>query len=220
MDTGDNQRTGDDQIRVEMALDLICVHSYIGYNRLARTLARYRAGGGRVAVVFRPFELAPGAPTDGAPLLEVLARSFGDSVVRQLGHMVTEAAKDGIDLRYDRAIATGTFEAHRLVALASRQERGEVMVERLFRAHFTDGLNIGDPAILSGLAAELGVTVDGSGAEQVKADLIQVRRLGVTGVPVFWFAGRPALRGEQPEELLFAALEEARRRAVTTGPDR
>lgn len=47
-------------------------------------------------------------------------------------------------------LASGTFEAHRLILMAGRQGLAEPMTERLFRAHFTDGLHIGDPQVLAG----------------------------------------------------------------------
>lgn len=197
---------GDAKVQVDMVLDLICVHSYIGYARLARAAERFRAGGGEVEIRFAPFELAPGVPTEGMPLIEALTQSFGEKTVQQLGYLVTEAVKDGLELHYDRAIATGTFGAHRLVAQAAHQGRGEAMVERLFRAHFTDGLNIGDAGTLARLAAEVGVTPDDSGTEEVRAALRLVREAGITSVPLFRIEGAPPMFGEQPEEVLFAAL--------------
>ncbi|WP_405101554.1 DsbA family protein [Micromonospora sp. NBC_01412] len=202
---------GDAKVRVDMVLDLICVHSYIGYNRLARAAERFRASGGEVEVRFAPFELAPGAPTEGMPLIEALTRRFGEMTVRQLGHLVTEAAKDGLALHYDRAIATGTFGAHLLVVQAAHQGRGEAMVERLFRAHFTDGLNIGDAGTLARLAAEVGVTAGDSGTEEVRGALRLVREAGITGVPVLRIEGAPPMLGEQTEEVLFAAMTDASR---------
>ncbi|RGC65114.1 Deazaflavin-dependent nitroreductase [Micromonospora sp. MW-13] len=201
---------GDAKVQVDMVLDLICVHSYIGYTRLARAAERFRSEGGEVEIRFAPFELAPGAPTEGMPLIEALTQTFGEKTVQQLGYLVTEAAKDGLELHYDRAIATGTFGAHRLVAQAAHQGRGEAMVERLFRAHFTDGLNIGDAGTLARLAAEVGVTADDSGTEEVRAALRFVREAGVTSVPLFRIEGAPML-GEQPEEVLFAAMTAASR---------
>lgn len=198
---------GDGKVRVDMVLDLICVHSYIGYTRLARALARWRAEGRTAEIRFAPFELAPGAPTTGAPLLQAIEQTFGAEAARNIGHMAVAATQDGLDLHYERAIATGTFDAHRLVARAARQELAEPMVERLFRAHFTDGLNIGDPATLRELAAKVGVTADDTGTdEEVRLGLEMVRQAGVRSVPVFRFSDGPALSGEQSEEVFLAAL--------------
>ncbi|MFF7475512.1 DsbA family protein [Streptomyces sp. NPDC008092] len=213
-------------VRVRIALDVICVHSYLGYTRFTRAADRLRAEGHRVQVEFLPFELAPGAGTEGQPLLPVLERVFGPQAVRQTLRFAEQLAAEGLDLHYERAVATGTFEAHRLIARAARQGRAEQMVERLFRAHFTDGLHIGDRATLARLAEEVGVTTDDSGpgpaapasetaaetaaeTERLQAELDRVRGLGVSGVPVFFIDGVRPLTGSQPEAALLAALREA-----------
>ncbi|GAA0930700.1 DsbA family oxidoreductase [Nonomuraea longicatena] len=199
-------------VRVEIVLDVICSHSYLGYTRFARAAARARSEGAEVLVSFLPFELAPGASTEGWPLLAVLERSFGPDAVAATAHLAESAALEGVVLDYGSAIATGTFEAHRLIAAAARQGRAEQVVERLFRAHFTDGLHIGDPATLAELAAEAGVTSGGYPPEVLRAELQRVRGLGVTGVPVFRVGGLPPLTGSQSENALYAALTQARER--------
>ncbi|MFE0547782.1 DsbA family protein [Streptomyces sp. NPDC058891] len=206
-------------VHVRIALDVICVHSYLGYTRFIRAADRLRAEGRQVRVEFLPFELAPGAGTEGEPLLPVLERVFGAEAVRQTLRHAEQLAAEGLELHYERAVATSTFEAHRLIARAARQGRAEQLVERLFRAHFTDGLHIGDATTLARLAEEVGVMEDDGSVpvdmtaetERLRAELDRVRRLGVTGVPVFSIDGVRPLHGSQPEAALFAALREAAR---------
>ncbi len=222
----EEQPTRSRTVRVRIALDVICVHSFLGYTRFTRAADQLRAEGHRLEVEFLPFELAPGAGTEGEPLLPVLERMFGPQTVRQSLLFAEQVAAEGLELHYERAVATGTFEAHRLIARAARQGRAEQMVERLFRAHFTDGLHIGDGATLDQLAGEVGVTADdfGSGAagtgpdttaetERLRTELDRVRRLGVGGVPVFFIDGVQPLTGSLSQAALLAALREAARLA-------
>ncbi|MET7989206.1 MULTISPECIES: DsbA family protein [unclassified Streptomyces] len=230
----EQQRTRSTTVRVRIALDVICVHSYLGYTRFTRAAERLRADGHRIQVEFLPFELAPGAGTEGEPLLPVLERVFGPQAVRGTLQFAGQVAAEGLELHYERAVATGTFEAHRLIARAARQGRAEAMVERLFRAHFTDGLHIGDPATLARLAGEAGVTTGDSGpgtadtapgiaaetieattgeTERLHTELDRVRGLGVTGVPVFFIDGVQPLTGSHSEAELLSALREAARSA-------
>ncbi|MFF3450282.1 DsbA family protein [Streptomyces sp. NPDC002667] len=220
----EQQPTSGATVGVRIALDVICVHSYLGYTRFTRAADRLRAEGHRIQVEFLPFELAPGAGTEGAPLLPVLERTFGPQAVRQTLQFAGQVAAEGLELHYERAVATGTFEAHRLIARAARQGRAEAMVERLFRAHFTDGLHIGDSGTLARLAAEAGVTADdpetagpvpesAAETERLRTELDRVRGLGITGVPVFLIDGVPRLTGSQPEAVLLSALREAVRSA-------
>lgn len=203
--------------KVQLVMDVICVHSYLGYTRFTRAADRLRAEGLPVAVEFLPFELAPGAPADGQPLLKVLEQTFGPQAAADVLTFAESAALDGVRLEYGKAIATGTFDAHLLIADAARQGKAELMAERLFRAHFTDGLHIGDPATLARLAAEIGISTGHVPAAELRARLEGVRRLGITGVPVFLIDNLPPLAGSASETTLLAAL---RRAATMKGESR
>jgi predicted DsbA family dithiol-disulfide isomerase len=192
---------------MQFVFDVICSASYQGYVRFLRAASQFRAEGGEVKVTFRPFELAPGATTEGEPLLEALAKRFGQEAIEHARSNAEAVAREGIELNYDKAIATGTFEAHRLIRQAAVQGRGEEMVERLFRAHFTDGLHVGDADTLAKLAVEVGVDWDAdAGAEELQAELTGVRRAGVRGVPVFIFDGGPTWVGAQAEDAYLSEL--------------
>lgn len=202
-----------------MVLDVICVHSYIGYTRLRRAADRLRAGGEQVELTFRPYQIAPAAPDVPQPLPSVLEGIFGAEAESYMARFTRQAAQEGLELRLDRAVVGNSFGAHLLIARAAAQGRAEVMVERLFRAYFTDGLHIGDPAVLRELADECGVETahgdasipDGflrgaeAAAEDLREEMGRLRRHGVVGVPLFR-AGDRVLCGRQPERALREAL--------------
>ncbi|MGW3562984.1 DsbA family oxidoreductase [Streptomyces sp. NPDC000941] len=195
--------------RVEIALDLACVRCYLGFTRLTR------AAGGEAELTIRPFQAEPDAPSAaGEPLFEVWRRTQGEAFVRQVTSDTSFGVADGLELHFERALFTNTFDAHRLVARASAQGLGERMAERLFRAYFTDGLLISDRTTLARLAAETGVgpaaTDAGDAAETaaLRAELDRVRALGVQvdAVPYVAFEDGTVLEGAQPEEAYRAAL--------------
>ncbi|GHF64529.1 disulfide isomerase [Streptomyces mashuensis] len=198
--------------RVDIVLDIICAHSYIGYARFLRAVRRFRDAGGDVDVHLHPFRLDPDAPAAGEPLLQALERKFGSGVFDETARVAAHAAHDGLVLDYANAVHTDTFEAHRHIALAAGQGLAEQVTERFFRAYFTDGVNISDPATLDRLARETGLKTGDDPqacADEVRAGLEHVRRSGVRSVPVFVFAGGPTLSGAQPEDTYLAALEQA-----------
>ncbi|MEV0197601.1 DsbA family oxidoreductase [Nonomuraea sp. NPDC050691] len=203
-------------MKVEIFSDVACPWCYIGHTRFARAAERFRARGGTLDVTMRPFQLAPDAPAEGEPLLDALARKFGPDAAQMTGRVTEVAAGDGLELRFDHAVSANTFEAHRLVELATRQGRGEEMAERLFRAHFTDGLNVADPDVLAKLAAEAGVQDTGEGAGEVREQLARAAGLGISGVPLFLFEGKFAVSGAQPEETFDAAIDEVAERVGQT----
>ncbi|MDT0329698.1 DsbA family protein [Nocardiopsis lambiniae] len=193
-------------VRVEIVLDVICAASYIAFVRLRRAMDRARAGGTEVRSVIRPFQLAPGVDFHGEPLLDFLTRRFGEHVRPELDQAAADALRDGVVLDYGRAVAAGTFEAHRLIASADARGRGEAMTERLFRAHFTDGLDISDEGVLRELAAEVGVPANDASEEGLRLELTWVRERGVRAVPVFTFGGGAPMVGVRDESVYDGAL--------------
>ncbi|MER5780697.1 DsbA family protein [Streptomyces mobaraensis] len=193
--------------RVDTVLDYACVHCYIGFTRYLKAVRRYRTGGGTVETVLLPVQLRPQASPAGEPLIELWARERGAPVAARLAADTSLGADDGLELDFRRAVFTNTFDAHRVAAQASAQGKGEEMAERLFRAYFTDGLNIADPTVLARLAAETGVTATGDGAEALRAELTRVRALDLPTPPVLLFAGGPVVSGEVREDDVLAALD-------------
>ncbi|GLX03640.1 MULTISPECIES: DsbA family oxidoreductase [unclassified Microbispora] len=200
-------------MKVEIFSDVVCPWCYIGHHRLREAVRLYE---GDVEVAHRPFQLDPDGVSGGEPLLRALERKFGGAarVAQMTGHVTGVAAQDGLELHFDRAVAANTFEAHRLIRLAGRAGRDADMADRLFRAHFTDGLDVGDPATLAALAAEAGVEDTGEGADEVRAELARARALGVRAVPLFLFEEKFAVSGAQPVETLVAALREVEARTA------
>lgn len=196
-------------VTVQFVLDVICSASYVAYTRFGRAAARFRDQGGQLDVAVLPFELAPGEQEHGRPLLDELRDAFGEDAIVHARQMAADAKLDGLVLDYDRAVGSGTFEAHRLIAQAAAQGHGERMTERLFRAHFTDGLDIGDRSVLERLAEENGVSVRQDGAAELRAELDRVRALGFRSVPHTLFPGGVTLSGVRSESDYFSALEKA-----------
>lgn len=130
------------------------------------------------------------------------------------------AAEDGIAMDFERALAANTFGAHRLLRLAEVEHGAEVqraVAEGLFRAHFSEGADIGDAAVLAGVAEAAGMSRErvrdylatDEGAEEVRTELDHGHDLGITAVPTFVFDGRYAVQGAQPVKTFAQVLERA-----------
>jgi predicted DsbA family dithiol-disulfide isomerase len=194
--------------RAELLLDIACVQSYLVLTRYLRAAERFRAEGGTVETVFLPFRFRPEAAPEGEPLFATHMRDRGEAAAREIQATTDFGAADGLRVDFTRVVSTNTFFAHRLVAQAAAQGRGEVMAERLFRAYFTDGVNVADPAVLTRLAAEAGVTPREDGTADLLRALERVRERGFTpaDVPAVLVDGGPTLNGDHPEEAYHRAL--------------
>ena len=214
----------DTPLKVEVFSDVACPWCYVGERRLARALAAFPQAD-RVEVVFRPYQLDPTLPETPAPLRERLAEKFGAQLDAVLRQTAAAAAGDGLELRFDRALSVNTLTAHRLLRLAEREGGAEVqraLAERLFAAHFTDGRNVADPAVLAELAAAVGLDrarveaylASDEGLAEVRGEIAHAQRLGIRAVPTFVFDGRYAVQGAQPPSAFLQVLEEVQREAA------
>lgn len=205
---------------VEIWSDIVCPWCAVGKARFGRALAAFPQRDA-VEVRWRSFELDPSAPPlREGDYVEHLARKYGRSrtdAQAMIDGMTATAAAEGLDFRFDRMQAGNTFDAHRLLHLAADHARQPALVDRFFRAYFTEGKAIGDHATLQRLATEVGldevevkdVLAGHRYADAVRADEQQAGAYGITGVPFFVLDGRFGVSGAQPPEVLRQALDRA-----------
>ena len=206
------------RLSIEIVHDLVCPWCFLGVRRLMRTLRR------RPDLMFditwRTFLLNPDMPRSGMARPDYVVRKFGgEERARRLYASIAEIGRaEGVLFRFDRIRRTpSSVDAHRLVRYAARFGQADAMVEALFTAHFTDGLDIGDHGLLAAIAAACGL--DGNAARRlligdqeidaVHADNLRAHRLGINGVPCFVVSGRHAIAGAQEPEVIERLLDVA-----------
>ncbi|CAM4328427.1 DsbA family oxidoreductase [Paenibacillus phoenicis] len=204
-------------MKIEVWSDFGCPFCYIGKRRLERALELF-GHRDEIELVYRSFELDPGAPKDTeSSIHELLAVKYGLSLEQAQEsnrNVAQQAQTEGLTYNFDTIIPTNTFDAHRLAHYAGEQGKAKEMTERLFRAYFTDSLHIGDRETLVRLAEEVGlegtavreVLEQNTYADAVREDENEARRLGIRGVPFFVLRGKYAVSGAQPLEIFQGAL--------------
>jgi predicted DsbA family dithiol-disulfide isomerase len=204
-------------LTVEIWSDVVCPWCYVGKRRFENALAQF---GHRddVEVVWRSFELDPGAPPEReGSSAEHLAGKYGMSVEQAEGtnaQMTALATSEGLEYHLDRTRGGNSFDAHRLIQRALQDGLQDAMKERLMRAYFTEGEAIGDRDTLIRLAGEVGVDGEAALTDQQYADAVRgdeelAMRIGIRGVPFFVLNRRYGVSGAQPPELLLQALDKA-----------
>lgn len=201
-------------VEVDVWSDLACPWCYIGKRRLEAAITKLDL---EVIVRFHSYELQPDfVPVPGSREIDMLAEKMGGraNAERAFEHVSALAAAEGLNYQFDDVIPANTFDAHRLTHLAKRHDLEDAIVERLFSAHFIEGLDIGDHEVLVGLAVEVGVDADaargvlasGEFGDEVRGDEKTAGELGVTGVPFFVLEGAYGISGAQPVEVFVEAF--------------
>jgi len=208
-------------VHVEIWSDIACPWCYVGKRRFEAALAGYEHRD-EVTVTWRSFELDPQAPAqreqDGAAHL---AQKYGMSRAQALAmqaRMTDTAARDGLEFRFDIARGGNTFDAHRIVHLATAHGAQDAMQERIMRAYLSEGELISDHATLERLAIEVGLPGDevrdvlscDRFAAEVREDERTAARIGISAVPFFVVDRATGASGAHPPEQLRELLRQAR----------
>jgi predicted DsbA family dithiol-disulfide isomerase len=205
-------------LRIDVWSDVVCPWCAIGKANLDRALQGF-AGAGRVQITWHSFELDPNAAAVRAgDYGEALARKYGVPLAQarqMIERMSATGAAAGVEMRFDRVRPGNTFDAHRVLHLAGARGVQAQVKERFLRGYLSEGAAIGLPEEVERLAVAAGLDPDEVAevlasddfAAEVRADEVDARRLGVTGVPFFVFDGRYAVGGAQPPEVLLEVLQ-------------
>ena len=194
-------------MQIDIFFDLVCPWCYIGKSRLASALAQRPHL--PVTINWLPFQLNPRLSRGVLRRQShMAARVIAAEQIRQARVAVLEAARgDGLALALKRiGRPPDTQNAHRLVGYAARLGlEADLVVDRLFRAYFEEGCDIGERAVLLDIAGQLGARteavadyLDGDGGlAAIRAADLQARRLGIQAIPCFVFDRRYAVSGAQ-----------------------
>lgn len=209
-------------MRITIFSDTICPWCFIGKRRFERALAMRPQQ--VVQVSWLPFQLNPSMPKEGMGRRQYLAAKFGgvDRAERQYDRIRQVGSEEAVPFRFDRIARTpNTVESHRLIQLAGRFDCQNAVVEALFAAYFFDGLDIGDKAVLAGIAAACGLaeaeTARHLASDDGRAEVLEfdesARRSGITGVPCFVVEDRYAVSGAQSPEIFHQIFDLVRQEA-------
>ncbi len=205
-------------LTIDIVSDVVCPWCYLGEKRLEAVLADEPRP---VAVRWRPYQLDPTIPEGGLDRAEYMAKKFGKSGRLQAVHdnLVRLGAEVGLPFAFDKIKrAPNTLDAHRVIRWASSAGAQGKVVDRLFRAYFVEGRDIGDRGVLIDIAGDCGLDAtlveklltEGADVDLVREEIAEAQAIGVSGVPFFIFAGRLDVPGAQDPSVLVRAMAQAR----------
>jgi predicted DsbA family dithiol-disulfide isomerase len=202
-------------LTIEITSDFICPWCLVADTRLNRAIAKLETSV-EIERIWYPFELNPNMPEAGIDRKTYRTNKFGSWEYSQMldAKTVQAGKEDGIEFRYDlMKVTPNTLKAHRLTWLAGKDGKATEMVERILRAYFTEGQNIGDVKTLANLAVEVGIDaqkakaflLSDEGIQEVKELKKQALAQNIHSVPTIRI-GKEILVGAQSVDVLLAAM--------------
>lgn len=193
-------------VQVDIVSDLMCPWCIVGFRQLEQALAAVGVG---AYVRWHPFELNPQMPPEGQNLTEHIMEKYGSSQEQSEAnrtHLQGLGQELGIDFAFTpESRIVNTFQAHQLLGWAQTEGLQHPLKMALFEAHFTEGRDVSDPAVLVEVAESVGldraraaeVLESGEMAEETRAHQAFWTSRGISGVPSMVFEGKYLLTGAQ-----------------------
>jgi predicted DsbA family dithiol-disulfide isomerase len=198
-------------IKVDVWSDIACPWCYIGKRKLEAGIEAYATQPNTppVEIEYHSFELSPDTPVEfEGDEIDFLKKHKGVSAeqAREMLQRVTGIAESvGLHYDYDALQHANTVKAHELIHYAKSHGLQLEAKERLLKAYFEEGRNVGRIEDLADLATEIGLERDdvvrslteNEFLPAVRADQRQAIEYGIQGVPFFVIDGKYGVSGAQ-----------------------
>jgi predicted DsbA family dithiol-disulfide isomerase len=207
-------------LHLQVVSDIVCPWCFIGKRALDKALEILSTRGVDIEVEWLPYQLNPTLPPEGMDRKAFRSVRFGSWANAQAmdARAVEAGKKVGADFQYDLQTRTSNTLAGHALARLARIEGGAALqaqvMEALFSEYFTRGQDVGDPAVLAGVAQAAGMAPDAVTRAQALKDEVLVleakaKAAGLNGVPSYLVDGELLFSGSQSVEGYVQALTSA-----------
>ncbi|HVN89369.1 MAG TPA: DsbA family protein [Candidatus Binataceae bacterium] len=190
-------------VQIEMFSDFICPFCYIGFETVRKLKPEFD-----LDIRWRGFQIHPEWPAEGMPSSE-FRRDMSPEARRAIWNRIqTMAEAAGFSMKPPETL-TNSRLALEAAEYAAELGKGEAFEERVYKAYFNEGLNIGQQGVVADLAADVGIDrIDLNAALEsnrytmrLKNNTMIAHNRNVDGVPTF-FIGEYPMVGAQSEETM------------------
>ena len=203
-------------MKIKVFTDTICGWCYIGHIRLLKALENFK----NTPFIFEhvPFRLNPDMPKKGINREDYLKYKFGSKLAAKpmYDSMVQEALKENLEFNLEEIkITPNTNLSHILSKLAFSKNIGHEVLNKIFKAYFSDGENIGDKDVLVKIAKSSNISEKEiyslfSSEDEInkinKSDIL-ARSKGINGVPFFEINNKTYISGAQSSANFIEAIK-------------
>jgi predicted DsbA family dithiol-disulfide isomerase len=196
-------------LKLTMFSDFICPFCYIGFEVVRKLKPEFD-----IELDWRGYQIHPEWPAEGIPVSEY--RAMDAETRRQVWDRIQSLANDAGFSMKPPELLMNSRRALESAEFAKQAGAGEAFQERVYRAYFQEGLNIGNVAVLADLAHDVGLSrgeLDQALAAnrysmKIKNAALASHQRGVSGVPTF-FVGNFPMVGAQSETVMRQLLTRA-----------
>ena len=202
-----------DTLKIDIVSDVVCPWCVIGFKNLKKAMKILEADL-NFKISWKPYELHPEIPQNGYDKKLFMEQKFGSSNGRSHYNEITRVGESvGFEFNFSKAKRIpNTFMAHRLLWMVEKHHLQTELSEALFKAYFTDGLNIGSKEVLVDLSASVGLekkeVIDFLNSEeggQETADLeMAFIEKSIGAVPTYFINNKYIIQGGQEPETFVA----------------
>jgi predicted DsbA family dithiol-disulfide isomerase len=209
-----------EKVKIEIWSDIVCPYCFLGKKKMENAIAKLHAED-KVEIIWHSFQLDPDFPMDTSiSTSEYLIERRGvprKQVSQMTAQLVKQGRGYGIDFQFDKAHSFNTFDAHRLIQWAKKEDKSHELKEAFMINYFTHGLDLSVTENLMTIIEEVGLDAvkakqileSNTYSEEVKHDINRSRQLGIRGVPFFLINGKASISGAQSDSVFEKELAAA-----------
>ena len=204
-----------DTLKIDIVSDIVCPWCVIGFRNLKTAMEELQSEL-KFEIFWKPYELHPEIPQEGYDKKLYMQQKFGSSNTRSPYEEITKVGKSiGFEFNFSKTKRIpNTFMAHRLLWKAEQCNLQTELSEALFKAYFTDGLDIGTKEILSNISHAVGMNKENTisfleskegGQEVADLELDFIER-SIGAVPTYFINDKYIIQGGQEPETFVSFL--------------
>ena len=204
-----------DNLKIDIVSDIVCPWCVIGFRNLKKAMEELKTELS-FEICWKPYELHPEIPQEGYDKKLYMQQKFGSSNGRSpYSEIIKIGESIGFEFNFSKTERIpNTFMAHRLLWKAEQYNLQTELSETLFKAYFTDGLNIGSKDILSNLCESIGMNkeeimnfLESEEGGQETADLeMDFIEKSIGAVPTYFINDKYIIQGGQEPETFVSFL--------------
>ncbi len=188
-------------LKITLFSDFVCPFCYLGFETLRGLRPEFD-----FRLEWRGFQIHPDWPAEGIPAERL--RETGDATARRALWERISSMADMIGLSMKPpAMLTNSRLALEAAEFAQDSGKGEQFEQRVYRAYFGEGANIGDASVIGDLARDAALDraqldealASGKYSLRLKNNSLVAHQRGVSGVPTFLINGFPLVGAQSPD---------------------